>query len=146
MVNKPLITPDTHALRVYYEDTDCGGVVYYANYLRFFERARTEWLRARGFDQSVLAQQAQILFVVKNANISYHLPARLDDQLLIHTNLEQLRAATLVFKQSAWRASELLAQATVDVCSINALSFKPMRLPESTRQLLNQSLNQYANH
>ena len=75
--------------RVYYEDTDTGGVVYYANYLKFFERARSEWLRSAGIAQQVLTEQERVMFVVKNATIDYHLPAKLDDQLEISVRVEK---------------------------------------------------------
>src|SRR5699024_2900175 len=88
-------------IRVYYEDTDTGGVVYYANYLKFFERARTEWLRSLGLNQIKLANEENILFVVKCADISYSKPARLDDLINIHTTINEIRASSIMFEQKA---------------------------------------------
>lgn len=123
-------------IRVYYEDTDTGGVVYYANYLKFFERARTEWLRSLGLNQADLATQQQIMFVVKGASILYQKPARLDDLLIIQTIIKEIRASSIVFEQSAWCNNELLAQADVQVCTVSSNSFKPVRIPKNTRLLL----------
>ncbi|CAM5781718.1 tol-pal system-associated acyl-CoA thioesterase [Castellaniella caeni] len=128
------------AVRVYYEDTDTGGVVYYANYLKFFERARTEWLRALGMDQRQLAAQEQMMFVVRHAEIAYRQPARLDDLIHIRTTVADLRASTLVFHQQALRDGELLASASVQVCTVHATTFKPIRLSPSIRDLLNKAL------
>ena len=118
--------------RVYWEDTDGGGVVYYANYLRFLERARTEWLRAHGFSQSELAVDPGILFSVVEVNIRYRRPARLDDLLLISCEPALDGAASLVFSHRMWRGSEageLLAEAEVRVACVGAASFKARRLP-----------------
>ncbi|MER1941779.1 MULTISPECIES: tol-pal system-associated acyl-CoA thioesterase [unclassified Castellaniella] len=128
-------------IRVYYEDTDTGGVVYYANYLKFFERGRTEWLRALGVDQHTLAVQEQMMFVVRHAEIAYRQAAHLDDQIRIHTDVTDIRASTLVFSQQAWRGTELLSTATVQVCVVHAVSFKPIRLSTSLRDLLNKALH-----
>ena len=119
--------------RVYWEDTDGGGVVYYANYLRFLERARTEWLRARGHSQPKLAADPGVLFAVAEVNIRYHRPARLDDLLAISCRPRLEGATTLVFKQQVHRASEhgeLLATASVRVVCVGATSFRPRRVPQ----------------
>ncbi|HET8597121.1 MAG TPA: tol-pal system-associated acyl-CoA thioesterase [Castellaniella sp.] len=129
------------SIRVYYEDTDTGGVVYYANYLKFFERGRTEWLRALGIDQRELATREQMMFVVRHADIAYRQPARLDDQIDIRTTVADLRASTLMFHQQALRGGELLATATVQVCAVHATTFKPVRLSLSLRDLLNKALH-----
>jgi acyl-CoA thioester hydrolase len=129
------------SIRVYYEDTDTGGVVYYANYLKFFERGRTEWLRALGVDQRELAAREQMMFVVRHADIAYRQPARLDDQIDIRTTVADLRASTLVFRQQALRDGELLASATVQICTVHATTFKPIRLSPSLRDLLNKALH-----
>ena len=118
--------------RVYWEDTDGGGVVYYANYLRFLERARTEWLRAHGFSQSELAVDPGVLFSVVEVNIRYRRPARLDDLLLISSVPTQDGAACMLFKQRMLRGSEsgeLLAEAEVRIACVSASTFKPRRLP-----------------
>ena len=93
-------------VRVYYEDTDSGGVVYYANYLRFMERARTEWLRALGFEQDILIRDEGIIFAVRSASLEYLRPARFNDQLLVGVRLAESRRASLSFEQAVTRADE----------------------------------------
>jgi acyl-CoA thioester hydrolase len=118
--------------RVYWEDTDGGGVVYYANYLRFLERARTEWLRAHGFSQSALAADPGVLFSVVEVNIRYRRPARLDDLRLISCEPALVGAASIEFTQRMLRGSEqgeLLAEAAVRVACVSAVNFKARRLP-----------------
>ncbi|WP_345796040.1 tol-pal system-associated acyl-CoA thioesterase [Castellaniella sp. MT123] len=129
------------SVRVYYEDTDTGGVVYYANYLKFFERGRTEWLRSLGMDQRELVTREQMMFVVRHADIAYRQPARLDDRIDIRTTVAELRASTLVFHQQALRDGELLVSATVQVCTVHAVTFKPIRLSPAIRDLLNKALH-----
>src|SRR3954464_8102232 len=90
-------------VRVYYEDTDTGGVVFYANYLKFFERARTEWLRAAGVSQQALSDRHRVMFVVKSTAVDYHAPAKLDDQLQLTVTVERLGKASVQFVQQAWR-------------------------------------------
>ena len=119
--------------RVYYEDTDTGGVVYYANYLKFFERARSEWLRSAGIAQQVLTEQERVMFVVKNATIDYHLPAKLDDQLEISVRVEKLGKASVNFYQEAWRqnkdARELLCHGRIRVGCVHTVSLRPTPIP-----------------
>lgn len=103
------------AVRVYYEDTDAGGVVYYANYLRFFERARTELLRACGIGQAGLLAEARIGFVVRKLEVDYHASARLDDELIVTAEVEKLGGASVAFVQHARRSEQLLAAARVRV-------------------------------
>jgi acyl-CoA thioester hydrolase len=114
---------------VYYEDTDAAGVVYYANYLKFFERCRTEWLRALGIEHTALAQTERLQFVVAQLSVDYRRPARLDDDLTIEARITELARSYLVFAQRALRGSELLATATVKVACIGMQSFSPTRLP-----------------
>jgi acyl-CoA thioester hydrolase len=116
-------------VRVYYEDTDSGGVVYYANYLRFFERCRTEWMRALGFGQRELAQREHVLFVVAGAELQFLRSAVLDDELLIDACLAGRGASYVVFEQKAQRGSEVLCRARVKVACIAASTMKPTRLP-----------------
>jgi len=119
--------------RVYWEDTDGGGVVYHANYLRFLERARTEWLRARGHVQSEIARQQGVLFALTELNIRYRRPAHLDDLLAISCEPSIDGAATLAFRQRIHRdgaGGELLAEATVRVACVSAGTFRPRRLPK----------------
>ncbi len=119
------------SVRVYYEDTDAGGVVYYANYLKFFERCRTEWLRALGLDQAELAERDGLLFVVAGLSVDYRRPARLDDRLAIEARVEQLARSYLVFAQRALRAGEVLATARVKVACVDARRRAPTRLPDA---------------
>jgi acyl-CoA thioester hydrolase len=125
--------------RVYWEDTDGGGVVYYANYLRFLERARTEWLRSLGFVQTELARDPGILFVVASMNIEYRRPAKLDDSLTIVSTCEQERAACLRFDQRILRDSELLVTASCRVACLDAATFRPKRLPAAIVEAMSVS-------
>ncbi|MBU3694875.1 MAG: tol-pal system-associated acyl-CoA thioesterase [Rhodocyclaceae bacterium] len=117
------------AVRVYYEDTDAGGVVYFANYLRFMERARTEWLRRLGFDQSELRERQGILFVVRNVEATYHLPARLDDALTVQSRLVSLSRVALRFDQRITRGDAVLVNGSSDVICVGAASLRPCRMP-----------------
>ncbi len=124
----------THRCRVYYEDTDAGGVVYYVNYLKFMERARTERLRALGFVQSQLAGE-NLLFVVHSAEARYLAPARLDDELLVSAEVVELNRASLRFHQQVRRAGDdaLLCEGRITVACVRADSFKPRAIPEALR-------------
>lgn len=121
------------AMRVYYEDTDAGGIVFYANYLKFFERARTEWLRAQGIEQRRMAEESGVVFVVSGASVAYHVPARLDDELIISADVQRIGRASVRFLQQAWRVAEgghqLLATATVKVGCIDDRRFRPVSIP-----------------
>ena len=119
----------TLPLRVYYEDTDAAGVVYYANYLRFCERARTEWLRELGFAQQALLDEAGIAFVVRSVQADYLRPARLDDALQVHTRIGALRRASILFEQEVRRADEILFTAAVLVACIDWQRQKPTPIP-----------------
>lgn len=116
-------------IRVYYEDTDASGVVYHASYLRYFERARTEWLRALGFSQQSLAGTSAVAFTVSRLNIEYRRPARLDDALTVTSSLAELRRASLVFEQHLLRGDVELARAQVRAACVDAQSFRPRGLP-----------------
>ena len=118
------------SFRVYYEDTDAGGIVYYANYLKFAERARTEFLRDRGIEQSSLATKQKIVFVVRHAEIDLRKPARLDDLVDIHTTITQARGASLHMQQSIFCNKTLLAVVKVTIACVST-SLKPTKLPES---------------
>ena len=120
-------------LRVYYEDTDVSGVVYHANYLRWFERARTEWLRGLALGQEQLRVQHGIAFTVANLSVDYLKPARLDDELEVITVVSEIGRASLGFGQSVRRAGVELARATVRVGCVDAASFKPRRLPPDVK-------------
>jgi acyl-CoA thioester hydrolase len=123
-------TPFSWTVRVYYEDTDAGGIVYYANYLKFFERARTEWLRAAGVSQQDMLERHGTIFVVKRAAVEYHAPARLDDVLKLTLNIEKLGRLSVQFRQEAWSGDTLLAAAQVKVGSIDAVTMRPRPLPD----------------
>ena len=116
-------------LRVYYEDTDAQGVVYYANYLKFFERARTEFLRDSGYKQMQLMQEGMI-FVVRRVDMILHGPARLDDNVIIKTELAKLGKVSFDFKQKAFVNSQLITEASIKCGSLDSKSFKPSALPE----------------
>jgi acyl-CoA thioester hydrolase len=130
------VSPFRWVSRVYWEDTDGGGIVYYANYLRFLERARTEWLRSLGFSQSALAADPGIVFTVVSLSIDYRRPAKLDDELLITCDPEVEGAATVRFAQRIYRGSgepvadRLLVDASVRVACVDARTLRPKRLPE----------------
>jgi acyl-CoA thioester hydrolase len=119
----------TWTVRVYYEDTDAGGIVFYANYLKFFERARTEWLRAAGVDQQKLIASDGAAFVVKNASIDYHAPARLDDELTLTLTIEKLGRASVQFAQKAYLGDLLLVEANVKVGCVDLATVRPRSLP-----------------
>ncbi len=115
--------------RVYWEDTDGGGVVYYANYLKFMERARTEWLRSRGHAQSELAQKYGFVFAVVEVKVNYRRPARLDDEISISCLPVPEGSASIRFQQVIRRGGETLVEGEVRVACVDAGSFRPRRLP-----------------
>ena len=116
--------------RVYYEDTDAGGVVYHARYLAFYERARTEMLRQLDINQQKLLQEG-IAFVVKKMDISYDFPARLDDMLTISTQVEQIRKASIIFKQTILNQNkQIISNADVIIACVNMTKMKPCALPK----------------
>jgi acyl-CoA thioester hydrolase len=125
------VSPFRWASRVYWEDTDGGGIVYYGNYLRFLERARTEWLRSLGFSQLKLAEEPGVLFAVVSLNIEYRRPAKLDDELIITCEPAIEGSASVRFAQRIYRgADELLVEASVRVACIDARTLRPKRLPD----------------
>lgn len=135
-VSAPPSSGFTFPVRVYYEDTDAGGVVYYANYLKFFERARTEWLRAIGIDQSLLAERTGAIFVVRGLDVSYRRPARLDDMLVIHARIERLGKASIDFIQTCEREGELMASGRVQVGCVDRTGLRPTAMPAEVRTAL----------
>ena len=135
----------TLPVRVYYEDTDAGGVVYYANYLRFMERGRTEFMRALGYDLRVLARDPGILFVVANVDIDYRRPAHHDDQLVVSVVVAERGRAGLTFAQQVRRGAELLAEAKVRVACVDAQSFRPRALPDELALRLTVQLERGVN-
>ena len=117
-------------VRVYYEDTDAGGVVYYANYLKFIERARTEWLRAEGYEQTDLAQRYGVVFVVRSAAIDYLKPARFNDTLHVTVELIKVGAGHIDLLQRVMREDELIAKAAVKVACVGLRTLRPVRIPQ----------------
>jgi acyl-CoA thioester hydrolase len=116
-------------VRVYYEDTDSGGVVYYANYLKFAERARTEWLRSLGFEQQALWQEREVGFVVKQCQIDYHRPAYLDDLLSLSIALTAQARSTLTMRQEVYRGVQAIATLEITLVCVNR-ALRPTRIPE----------------
>jgi acyl-CoA thioester hydrolase len=126
------------SVRVYYEDTDAGGVVYYANYLKFFERARTEWLRSFGLNQDKLAQEEGLIFVVRRASLDFVRPARLDDMLEVTVEPLKLARVYVQLAQEARRGAQVLARAEIQVACLNLRDFKPVAMPQSLRESIQQ--------
>lgn len=123
-------------VRIYYEDTDAAGVVYYANYLKFFERCRTEWMRWVGHDQSDLARDERIAFVVKSVTCEYLKPARLDDALTVGLEVEKLGRAQVVFRQHVRRGEEELVTGTIQIVCVNVDKMKTAPIPDFLRAKL----------
>lgn len=132
----PITEPFRHALRVYWEDTDAGGIVYYANYLKFFERARTEWLRALGVQQQALRETTGAIFVVSDTQVRFLRPARLDDLLDVTARLRETGLASLQIAQQAWRGKELLAEGDIRIGCVDATTLRPRRLPDPIRHAI----------
>ena len=125
-----------HPIRVYWEDTDAGGIVFYANYLKFFERARTEWLRALGIGQHALREETGGMFVVSETAVKYHRSAKLDDQLRVTATLDEGGRASLVIAQQAWLGDTLLCEGTIRIGWVDAITMKPARIPSSVLERL----------
>lgn len=127
-------------VRVYWEDTDAGGIVFYANYLKFFERARTEWLRHLGVQQQALKQETGGMFVVIDTQLTYHRPAQLDDMLEVSAVMQDKGRASLVIGQQAWRLDHggertLLCEGSIRIGWVNAEKMKPERIPPQLLEL-----------
>lgn len=116
-------------IRIYYEDTDAGGVVYHANYLRFMERARTEWLRELGYELTTLAQEQGFLFAVRSATIDYLKPAHLNDLLHVHVSIARIGKASLDIEHEIYREQTLVCRASIKLAGIAVDTFRPMALP-----------------
>jgi acyl-CoA thioester hydrolase len=127
----PGAAPFTWAVRVYYEDTDAGGVVYYANYLKFMERARTEWLRSLGFEQDELRRDQAVIFAVRSAQVDYLAPARFNDLLSVSVEVHKLGKASITLRQAIRRDREvtLLCDAIIKVASLDADTLRPQGMP-----------------
>lgn len=132
-------------LRVYFEDTDAGGVVFYANYLKFFERARTEWLRAADVGQQAMTETHGCVFVVKSTSVDYHSPARLDDELEVTVRIERFGRASVEFFQEAWRVDtsssqqsrQLISSGRIKVGCVDLQTFRPTAIPAEVLARIN---------
>ena len=124
-------------VRIYYEDTDHGGVVYHANYLKYMERGRTEWLRTWGFEQSELAKKYDVLFALTRSDIRYRSPAKFDDLLTVHTHLLEAKGARMQFGQKIYRGDRLLVEGDIHLACMNAAG-KPKRIPQSLLDRINK--------
>lgn len=122
--------PFSWPIRVYWEDTDAGGVVYHARYLAFMERARSEWMRSRGFDQDTMRSRDDLMFVVRAMEIDFRGAARLDDQLQVSVRLLECRGASFKMAQQIFRGDALLVEAKVRIAALQASSFRPRAIPE----------------
>ena len=123
-------------IRIYYEDTDSGGVVYHSNYLKFMERARTEWLRDFEIDQKALKDNLNLMFVVHEIDIKFMRPAVFNDEIEVQTKLEKLGSVKIELEQKIFRSSEILIESRVVVASVNSISMKPMRIPNEIKLLM----------
>ncbi|MGH8215992.1 MAG: tol-pal system-associated acyl-CoA thioesterase [Rhodanobacteraceae bacterium] len=141
-VSDPGFVAFSWRIRVYWEDTDAGGVVYHAGYLRFLERARSEWMRSAGLGQDAIRNSHGVLFVVRELGIAYDKPARLDDELDATVRVERLRAASMDIAQGVLRVADgvTLARARVRVACIDAGTFTPVRIPAGITVLIQQGL------
>jgi acyl-CoA thioester hydrolase len=129
-------------IRVYWEDTDAGGIVFYANYLKFFERARTEWLRHLGVQQHALKQETGGMFVVVHTDMRYLLPARLDDVLCVTARIREMGGSRLVLEQQAFsEGKQLLCEGQISIAWVNSATMSPTRMPATLRQVLLASLD-----
>ncbi|GIX23425.1 MULTISPECIES: tol-pal system-associated acyl-CoA thioesterase [Caldimonas] len=132
----PVCIVHRHPVRVYWEDTDAGGVVFYANYLKFFERARTEWLRAKGYSQEQLRREQGVMFVVSHTSVRYLQPARLDDLLEVTVAVTAAKAASMVIQQQALRDGTVLAEGEIRIGCVDAQTLRPHRIPKELLQEL----------
>ncbi len=123
-------------IRVYWEDTDAAGIVFYANYLKFFKRARTEWLRSFGLEQERLRAESSIAFVVTETTLRYFAPARLDDMIEVGVHIERLGQASLVVTQQALRGDDVLVEGTIRVGCVDLGTFRPRRIPDEILMMI----------
>ena len=125
-------------IRVYYEDIDSGGVVYYANYLKFIERGRSEYLRDFGFEQDQLINEENIIFVVRSVNADYHAPAKFNDLLSVQTEIDKISGASLLFAQKITLANKVLFTAKITVVCLYADNFRPQGIPPFILEKINE--------
>lgn len=130
-----------HPVRIYYEDTDAGGIVYHANYLRFCERARSEMLRSAGCNNAQLAAETGFMFVVRHAELDYHLPALLDDALEVQSTITKIGGASAVIKQDIYREETLLVNVQIVLVCIDIATKRPVKIPDSMREILGRFTN-----
>ncbi len=123
-------------IRVYYEDTDAGGVVFYANYLKFFERARTEMLRASGYEQDQLMITESVIFVVRSVQVDYLSPARFNEQLHVSANVASAKKASLIFHQTITRHDDVLCTGIIRIACLDTNTMRPKAIPENLLELL----------
>jgi acyl-CoA thioester hydrolase len=128
-------------VRVYYEDTDAGGVVYYANYLKFYERARTEMLRSMGFEQDQLIIERGIIFVVRSIQVDYLQSARFNELLQISTVISLVKPASIIFEQKITRADDLLSTGTIRIACLDSMTMRPKIIPEDLLEQLKKNGN-----
>ena len=130
-----------HPVRVYWEDTDAGGIVFYANYLKFFERARTEWLRSLGVEQGRLRERTGGMFIVSSTSVRYLQPARLDDELRVTAELQEAGRASLTISQQAQHhpAGTVLAEGLIRIGWVDAATLRPARIPQVILEALNKT-------
>jgi len=122
-------------IRVYYEDTDMAGIVYYANYLKYIERARSDWVREMGIDQNAMRDDDGVVFAVRRVEAEYHIPARFDDALDVRTRVLAITGARLVMAQEVWRGKDMLFSAEVTIVCIKEAG-QPARLPANIRRIV----------
>jgi len=118
-------------IRIYYEDTDAGGVVYHTNYIKFMERARTEWLRHLGFEQDELRDNDGVIFAVRSVQVDYFLPAKFNDELCVSSKVTQKGKASISIEQEVLRSSDMLCKGVIKVATLDDKSFKPRAMPEN---------------
>jgi acyl-CoA thioester hydrolase len=123
-------------VRVYYEDTDAGGVVFYANYLKLYERARTEMLRDMGFEQDQLITQESVIFVVRSVQVDYLKPAKFNDLVVVTAELSLVKSASLTFEQIIKRGDDVLSTATIQIACLDAKFMRPKQIPDTLKRAL----------
>jgi len=132
----PQINSFQWPVRVYYEDTDAGGVVFYANYLKFYERARTEMLRSMGFEQDELMASESVIFVVRSVQVDYLQPAKFNDLLQVNAQIDLLKSASLSFQQSIYRGEDKLSSANIRIACLDSDTMRPKQIPELLKRAL----------
>ncbi len=130
-------------VRVYYEDTDAGGVVFYANHLKFFERARTEMLRAMGYEQDELIANEGIIFVVRSVQVDYLSPARFNELLQVTAKLSLAKKTSLIFEQTITRGDEVLCKGNIRIACLDAHTMRPKAIPETLFKHLEQTIHEH---